>query len=75
MLTCCFFFNRDDYYDRERSENEDEEKDNAGQENIIEVLIEKNRSGARGTVKALVLIKEYNKFSSLSYFPERYTQR
>ena len=34
-------------------------------DNVIEVIIEKNRSGARGTVE-LLFIKEYNKFSSLS---------
>ena len=34
-------------------------------DNVVEVIIEKNRSGARGTVE-LLFIKEYNKFSSLS---------
>ncbi|MGO3732173.1 MAG: replicative DNA helicase [Vagococcus sp.] len=55
------FLYRDDYY---RSEDED---DGEQQEpnNVIEVIIEKNRSGARGTVE-LLFIKEYNKFSSLS---------
>lgn len=67
------FLYRDDYYDREE-DDEDEQSDMAGQENIIEVIIEKNRSGARGTVK-LLFIKEYNKFSSLSYFPEDIPQR
>lgn len=60
------FLYREDYYDREGSEeNNSEELDN----NIIEVIIEKNRSGARGTVK-LLFKKEFNKFSSMSYMPE-----
>ena len=57
------FLYRDDYYEREGGEdNEDNEPKN---DNVIEVIIEKNRSGARGTVE-LLFIKEYNKFSSLS---------
>ncbi|MBE9389104.1 replicative DNA helicase [Vagococcus salmoninarum] len=56
------FLYRDDYYrDEEGAEPSEEQEDN----NIIEVIIEKNRSGARGTVE-LLFIKEYNKFSSLS---------
>ena len=57
------FLYRDDYYEREGGEdNEDNEPKN---DNVIEVIIEKNRSGARGTVE-LLFIKEYNKFSSSS---------
>ncbi len=52
------FLYRDDYY--ERSDN-----DEAMPDNTVEVIIEKNRSGARGTVK-LNFLKEYNKFSSIS---------
>ena len=59
------FLYRDDYYRSEEGEEEDEMDD----DNVVEVLIEKNRSGARGTVK-LLFIKEYNKFSSLTYYPE-----
>ncbi|MEL5941003.1 DnaB-like helicase C-terminal domain-containing protein, partial [Tetragenococcus halophilus] len=55
------FLYRDDYYQREN----DEEEEEAGNDNVIEVIIEKNRNGARGTVE-LLFIKEYNKFSSLS---------
>ncbi|MBP1041331.1 replicative DNA helicase [Vagococcus sp. BWB3-3] len=56
------FLYRDDYYrDEEGDDSAEEKEDN----NIIEVIIEKNRSGARGTVE-LLFIKEYNKFSSLS---------
>lgn len=56
------FLYRDDYYRDEEGEDSGEEKED---NNIIEVIIEKNRSGARGTVE-LLFIKEYNKFSSLS---------
>ena len=57
------FLYRDDYYEREG--DEDSEREEPKNDNIIEVIIEKNRSGARGTVE-LLFIKEYNKFSSLS---------
>ncbi|MBV7392167.1 MULTISPECIES: replicative DNA helicase [Enterococcus] len=55
------FLYREDYYEREGEESED----SAANRNVIEVIIEKNRSGARGTVE-LLFIKEYNKFSSLT---------
>lgn len=58
------FLYREDYY-----RNEEEEAEEVEEDNVIEVLIEKNRSGARGDVK-LLFIKEYNKFSSLTYYPE-----
>lgn len=58
------FLYREDYYRDEDGDEEEQEEDN-----VVEVLIEKNRSGARGSVK-LLFIKEYNKFSSLSYYPE-----
>ncbi|SDQ34461.1 replicative DNA helicase [Carnobacterium viridans] len=67
------FLYRDDYYDREEGEDDDDHG-SAGEDNVIEVIIEKNRSGARGTVK-LLFIKEYNKFSSLSYYPDDMVQR
>jgi replicative DNA helicase len=57
------FLYRDDYYEREGSDNDDREAPEV--DNVVEVIIEKNRSGARGTVE-LLFIKEYNKFSSLS---------
>ncbi len=53
------FLYRDDYYERA---GEDEE---GLPNNKVEVIIEKNRSGARGTVE-LIFQKEYNKFSSIS---------
>ena len=58
------FLYREDYY-----RDEDGEEDEADDDNVVEILIEKSRSGARGTVK-LLFIKEYNKFSSLTYYPE-----
>ena len=68
------FLYRDDYYEREDGNEDadrdqdprDEEDQNVGP---VEVIIEKNRSGARGTVN-LLFIKSYNKFSSLAYMPE-----
>lgn len=57
------FLYRDDYYEREGNQEEDHEEKEVN--NKVEVIIEKNRSGARGTVE-LLFIKEYNKFSSLS---------
>lgn len=56
------FLYREDYYEREGEEDEEKEEQI---DNKVEVIIEKNRSGARGTVE-LLFIKEYNKFSSLS---------
>ncbi|AMB99324.1 replicative DNA helicase [Aerococcus urinaehominis] len=55
------FLYRDDYYDRDNDDGDQPKIDN----NIVEVIIEKNRSGARGTVE-LMFVKEYNKFSSIS---------
>lgn len=67
------FLYRDDYYDRDDNDSDDSQTDprdtlenDAGP---IEVIIEKNRSGARGTAK-LLFIKSYNKFSSLAYVDE-----
>lgn len=59
------FLYREDYYRDEDGEEEDE----SASDNIVEVIIEKNRSGARGTIE-LLFLKEYNKFSSISYIPE-----
>lgn len=42
------FLYRDDYYRKESEESE-----NAIEDNTIEVILEKNRAGARGTVKLL----------------------
>ncbi|HEQ0788448.1 TPA: replicative DNA helicase [Streptococcus pyogenes] len=59
------FLYRDDYY-RKECDNAEE----AVEDNTIEVILEKNRAGARGTVK-LMFQKEYNKFSSIAQFEER----
>ncbi|VHD98368.1 replicative DNA helicase [Streptococcus pyogenes] len=59
------FLYRDDYY---RKEGDDAEE--VVEDNTIEVILEKNRAGARGTVK-LMFQKEYNKFSSIAQFEER----
>ncbi|TWT11065.1 replicative DNA helicase [Streptococcus sp. sy004] len=58
------FLYREDYYDRG-----DKEDEQALTDNTIEVILEKNRSGARGTVK-LMFQKEYNKFSTIAHFEE-----
>lgn len=59
------FLYREDYYEREDGEEGEDQAEN----NIIEVIIEKNRAGARGTVK-LIFTKEFNKFSSVSFRDE-----
>lgn len=56
------FLYREDYY----QQGDQEENENNVENNVIEVIIGKNRSGARDTVK-LLFKKEYNKFSSLSF--------
>ncbi|QNQ84348.1 replicative DNA helicase [Lactobacillus sp. PV037] len=57
------FLYRDDYY---RDEREDGESDPAQEKDSgeVEVIIEKNRSGSRGTVK-LMFSKPFNRFSNL----------
>lgn len=59
------FLYRDDYYERGDGEDDDGGEPML-EDNIVEVIIEKNRSGARGTVK-LIFTKEFNKFSSVSF--------
>lgn len=67
------FLYRDDYYDRDDNDSDDSQTDprdtSENDAGPIEVIIEKNRSGARGTAK-LLFIKSYNKFSSLAYIDE-----
>lgn len=63
------FLYRDDYYEREGGEDDDDGGgDDADDQNVgeVEVILEKNRSGPRGTVK-LLFVKSYNKFSSIAY--------
>lgn len=53
------FLYREDYYERDEEGKEEEPADNS-----VEVIIEKNRSGSRGTVK-LAFIKEYSSFDNI----------
>lgn len=55
------FLYREDYYRKEEGEDTPQQE---ASNNIIEVIIEKNRSGPRGTVE-LIFTKEYNKFTSI----------
>lgn len=67
------FLYRDDYYDHDedddQEENNQQQDDDGSNVSEVEVIIEKNRSGPRGTVK-LLFAKSYNKFASVSYIPE-----
>lgn len=59
------FLYRDDYYDRAGADDEDNGFNDVPEvDNKVEVIIEKNRSGSRGTVE-LLFLKEYNKFASI----------
>ncbi|WP_407350762.1 replicative DNA helicase [Lactococcus garvieae] len=59
------FLYRDDYYDRAGADDDDESFNDVPEvDNKVEVIIEKNRSGSRGTVE-LLFLKEYNKFASI----------
>lgn len=65
------FLYRDDYYRDEDEDDDDQSSGSSGEDDEndvgeVEVIIEKNRSGPRGTVK-LLFVKSYNKFSSISY--------
>ena len=63
------FLYRDDYYERADAGDDDEAdspaEDNDPDAGEVELIIEKNRAGARGTVK-LLFIKSHNKFANLS---------
>ena len=63
------FLYRDDYYERADSGDDDDAdlpaEDNDPDAGEVELIIEKNRAGARGTVK-LLFIKSHNKFANLS---------
>ncbi|MGP4117717.1 replicative DNA helicase [Levilactobacillus zymae] len=67
------FLYRDDYYEREGGDDDNNDSDprEEGNEDVgeVEVIIEKNRSGPRGTVK-LLFVKSFNKFSSVAYVPD-----
>lgn len=62
------FLYREDYHQHE-GDDPDEGFDDELPDNTVEVILAKNRSGARETVN-LLFKKEYNKFSSLSYAAE-----
>lgn len=63
------FLYREDYYESANDDDDnpadprDEENADVGE---IEVILEKNRSGARGTAR-LLFVKSYNKFSNIEY--------
>lgn len=63
------FLYREDYYNNEASDNEELANDQDQNVGEVEVIIGKNRSGPRGTVK-LLFVKSYNKFAALSPLPE-----
>lgn len=63
------FLYREDYYNNEASDNEEPANDQDQNVGEVEVIIGKNRSGPRGTVK-LLFVKSYNKFAALSPLPE-----
>ncbi|MBD5429498.1 replicative DNA helicase [Lactobacillus sp.] len=61
------FLYRDDYYRDEREDGDANTEVTSEDDNgEVEVIIEKNRSGSRGTVK-LMFSKPYNRFSNLDY--------
>ena len=60
------FLYRDDYYRDESDEDDEGEVEAEADNGEVEVIIEKNRSGTRGTVK-LMFSKPYNRFSNLDY--------
>ncbi|MGF3066460.1 replicative DNA helicase [Facklamia sp. P12950] len=64
------FLYREDYHQQNGDADEGHKDDLP--DNTVEVIIAKNRAGARDTVK-LLFKKEYNKFSSLSYQKEPFT--
>lgn len=59
------FLYRDDYYEREDGDDDQNNGDNDDSPDVgeVELIVEKNRSGRRGTVK-LVFVKSYNKFTN-----------
>lgn len=63
------FLYRDDYYERDDSDSDDDgpvEGDDQPSTSEMEVIIDKNRSGPRGTVK-LLFNKSCNKFMGIDY--------
>lgn len=67
------FLYRDDYYEHDGDDDDEGQGQNGPNDDDsnmseVEVIIEKNRSGPRGTVK-LLFAKSYNKFASVAYLP------
>ncbi|MHA3224412.1 replicative DNA helicase [Globicatella sulfidifaciens] len=58
------FLYREDYHQKEGDEEVEHNDDLP--DNSVEIIVAKNRSGARDTVR-LLFTKEYNKFSSLTF--------
>lgn len=66
------FLYREDYYERDNADDDNQEQqaeDNDTDAGEVELIIEKNRAGSRGTVK-LLFIKSHNKFANLSPIKE-----
>lgn len=61
------FLYRDDYYRDNNSDDDDDNQQRRGDNDVgeIEVIVEKNRAGARGTAH-LLFIKSHNKFANPS---------
>ena len=64
------FLYREDYHQQD-GDDQQERKDDLP-DNTVEVILAKNRAGARDTIK-LLFKKEYNKFSTLSFDKEPFT--
>lgn len=64
------FLFRKDYYHQDEENQKEKSTESPIEDNTVEVILEKNRAGARGKVK-LIFQKEYNKFSSIAKFEER----
>ena len=68
------FLYREDYYERDNGDNGEDQQEQANDPNDsdagdVELIIEKNRAGSRGTVH-LMFMKAYNKFANLAYQDE-----
>ncbi len=59
------FLYREDYHQQDEEPDENQVQDDLP-DNTVEVIIAKNRAGARDTVR-LLFKKEYNKFSNMSF--------
>ncbi|GAK30892.1 DNA helicase [Weissella oryzae SG25] len=66
------FLYREDYYERDNDDTDNQSDPREGEDadvGEIEIILEKNRRGARGTAR-LLFVKSYNKFSSIDYRPD-----